>query len=56
MNQLADTAYTVYVGIDWADAKHDIYMESADGEVMEFDCISSRPEAIAVGLRGLFER
>ncbi len=47
MNQLADTAYTAYVGIDWADAKHDIYIESADGEVMEFDCISSRPEAIA---------
>jgi transposase len=47
MNQLADTAFRAYVGIDWADAKHDIYIESADGEIKEFDCISSRPESVA---------
>jgi len=56
MNQLSETAYTAYVGIDWADAKHDIYIESADGEVMEFDCISSRPEAIATWALELHDR
>ncbi len=56
MNQLADTLFTAYVGIDWADAKHDICVQSADGEVVEFDCISSRPEAIAAWAHDLYRR
>lgn len=56
MNQLADTKFTAYVGIDWADAKHDIYIESADGEVREFDCISSRPESVAAWAAKLHHR
>lgn len=56
MNQLAETKFTAYVGIDWADAKHDIYIESADGEVREFDCISSRPESIAGWAQEVHER
>ena len=31
MNQLADTEYSAYVGIDWASAKHDICVQAADG-------------------------
>jgi len=56
MNQLTDTEFTAYVGIDWADAKHDIYMESADGEVREFDCISSGPESVADWAMEVHER
>jgi transposase len=56
MNQLADTLFTAYVGIDWADAKHDICVQSAAGEVVEFDCISSRPEAIAAWAHDLYRR
>ncbi len=56
MNQLAETSFTVYVGIDWSDAKHDICLESADGEAVEFDCISSRPEAIAAWATALHQR
>lgn len=56
MNQLAETAFTAFVGIDWADAKHDIYLESADGEVKEFDCISSRPESVASWALAVYER
>ena len=56
MNQLADTLFTAYVGIDWADAKHDICVRSPDGELVEFDCISSRPEAIADWALGLYQR
>lgn len=56
MNRLANTFFTAYVGIDWADAKHDICVRSADGEVVEFDCISSRPEAIAAWAQALYER
>ncbi len=56
MNQLSETRFTAYVGIDWADAKHDICVQSADGEVVEFDCISSRPEAIAAWAYDLYRR
>ena len=56
MNRLANTFFTAYVGIDWADAKHDICVRSADGEVVEFDCISSRPEAIAAWAQSLYGR
>jgi hypothetical protein len=56
MNQLAETSFTAYVGIDWSDAKHDICLESADGEAVEFDCISSRPEAIAAWATALHQR
>jgi transposase len=56
MHQLAGTEFTAYVGIDWADAKHDIYIESADGEVQEFDCISSRPESVAAWANELHQR
>ena len=34
MNQLGDTEYSAYVGIDWASAKHDICVQAADGEVV----------------------
>lgn len=56
MNQLADTLFTAYVGIDWSDAKHDICIESADGEALELDCISSRPEAISAWATALHRR
>ena len=46
MNQLADTEYSAYVGIDWAAAKHDICVQAADGGRREFACISSQPEGI----------
>ena len=36
MNQLTDTEYTAYVGIDWAAAKHDICVQAADDGRREF--------------------
>jgi len=56
MNQLAETSYTAYVGIDWADAKHDMCIRSPEGELVEFDCISSRPEAIGDWAAALHQR
>ena len=40
MNYLTDNAFTAYVGIDWADSKHDICVQAAGGQQREFDCIS----------------
>ncbi len=46
MNQITDTEFSAYVGIDWAAAKHDICVQAAEGGAREFVCISSQPEAI----------
>ena len=56
MNQLTDTVYTAYVGIDWADAKHDICVQAADGGLREFDCISSQPQGIETWAQALYRR
>ncbi len=56
MNQLTDTVYTAYVGIDWAAAKHDICVQAADGGGREFACISSQPEGIDAWAQALYRR
>jgi transposase len=56
MNQLAGGPYTAYVGIDWADAKHDICTQAADSEDREFDRIAHRPEAIEAWAQELYRR
>ncbi len=56
MNQIRDTEYTAYVGIDWAAAKHDICVQAAAGERREFVCISSQPEEIECWARDLYRR
>ena len=40
MNYLTDKVFTAYVGIDWADSKHDICVQAAGDQQREFDCIS----------------
>ena len=41
-----DNAFTVYVGIDWADTKHDICIQAADSDKREFDCIQHKTDEI----------
>jgi transposase len=48
--------YVAYIGIDWADQKHDICLyDPATGE-FEFSVIGSQPEAIAAWVEGLRKR
>jgi hypothetical protein len=56
MNQLAEIPFTVYVGIDWADAKHDICVQAAGSEDREFDRIVHKPEEIEVWAQALYQR
>ena len=56
MNQLSDTEFKAYVGIDWSDAKHDLCVQAADSGVRELDCISSQPEGIETWARALYHR
>ena len=37
MSPLSDQPFTAYVGIDWADLKHDICLQAAGGTRREFD-------------------
>ena len=46
MNQLAEQPFTAYVGIDWADAKHDLCVQAAGSEERAFDRIVHKPERI----------
>ena len=46
MNTLSNDDFTAFIGIDWADTKHDVCILPADGEQREFDCIVHQPEQI----------
>ncbi len=56
MYQLAGGPYTAYVGIDWADAKHDICVQAAGSEERHFDLIVHKPERIEVWAQALYQR
>lgn len=48
--------YTAYVGIDWADRKHDVCLYDPTTHQFEFSVIGSQPEAIAAWAEGLRKR
>jgi len=46
MNTLASFEFTAFIGIDWADTKHDICIQPAGSEEREFDRIAHQPQII----------
>ncbi len=57
MNNLTGGQYSAFIGIDWADVKHDICLQAADSEQREFDCIPHQVDRIeqwALALRQRF--
>jgi len=56
MKHFSETAFKAFVGIDWANAKHDICLQSAECDKREFCCISHKVEAIDAWALGLYER
>ncbi len=57
MKHLSGGQYTAFIGIDWADAKHDVCLQAADSEQREFDCIPhqvGRIEQWALSIRQRF--
>ncbi len=48
--------YAAYIGIDWADQKHDICLYDPISQQFEFSVISSQPEAIDAWVEGLRKR
>ena len=57
MNTAIDLQYAAFVGIDWADRKHDVCLQATGSSKREFGVLPHRPECIAQwaqALRGRF--
>ena len=46
MKSQSDTSFAAYVGVDWADSKHDFCLQAADSERREPGVVAHTPEAI----------
>jgi hypothetical protein len=56
MNTIIDRRFRAYIGLDWADTKHDICIQVAGAEEREFDCIPHRVDKIEQWALGLYQR
>ena len=56
MNHLNEGQYTAYIGIDWADSKHDVCVQAAGHEQREFDCIPHQVDHIERWAQSIHER
>lgn len=57
MNETDEPRFAAFLGIDWADRKHDICLQAADSDALEFAVITHSAEAIdewAIALRHRF--
>jgi transposase len=55
-NIMSQTQYAAYIGIDWADRKHDIHLVDVATGQREDYTIGSAPDAIAAWVEGLRKR
>jgi transposase len=56
MGMPSDAGFTAFIGLDWADAKHDVCLQPAGSAVREFGTVAHQPEAIEAWARGLHQR
>lgn len=56
MKPQINPAYAAYIGIDWADQKHDICLQAAGGDVPEFAVLAHRPDSIEAWALSLKQR
>ena len=56
MKARATQPFTAYVGIDWADTKHDICLQAAGDDRREFDCIAHQVARIDEWAKSLHKR
>ncbi len=56
MGSGSDQAFTAFLGIDWADTKHDICVQAAGSKRRELACIAHDPEIIESWACSLRER
>jgi hypothetical protein len=46
MVRLPTEPFVAFVGIDWADAKHDVCMQAADSQTREFRILAHAPATL----------
>ena len=56
MKSSSEKSFTAFIGIDWADAKHDICIQAAGDERREFCRLSHKVDAIDDWARSLYRR
>jgi transposase len=56
MNVPSTSEFAAFIGIDWADRKHDVCLLAAGSSRREFSVLAHRPEAIAQWAEGLRQR
>ena len=56
MNEQEVIGYSVYVGIDWADKKHDVCICPRDSDTREFDVIRHHVKAIDAWVKDMHQR
>jgi len=56
MKTLSNDQFTAFIGIDWADAKHDICVQAAGSEQREFDCIPHQVNRIEQWAQAMKQR
>lgn len=56
MDLHADHSFTAYVGIDWADAKHDVCFQAAGCDQREFTRFSHQVDSIEAWAHSMYQR
>jgi transposase len=56
MKTLLSQRFTAYIGIDWADTKHDVCLQVAGETLRHFSVIDHTPQSIDRWAKSLFER
>lgn len=56
MKPQINPAYAAYIGIDWADQKHDICLQAAGADTPEFAVLAHRPDSIEAWALSLKQR
>ena len=51
-----DHTFAAYIGIDWADQKHDICLQASNTDAQEFSVLAHRPDAIEAWALSLKQR
>ncbi len=56
MSEESLSQYTAYIGLDWADTKHDVCVQSAESGEREFSVVNHNPEALDEWVKELRKR
>jgi hypothetical protein len=56
MQRVSTEEFAAFIGLDWADAKHDICLQATGSAHREFLCLDHRPDAIDAWVQSLRTR